>query len=57
MTRIIDLQDTGLKTDLKIMMAESVTNGLADLAINLSVKETTFPSAINNGSIRFYCNC
>ena len=52
MTRIIDLQDTGLKTDLKIMMAESVTNGLADLAINLSIKETTFLSAINNGSIR-----
>ena len=52
MSRIIDLQKTDLKTALKIMMAESGTNSLADLARNLNIKETTFRSAISNGSIR-----
>lgn len=50
--RIIDLSTTNLKAAVKIMMAESGVDSLADVARSLNVKETTFRSAINNGSIR-----
>jgi predicted transcriptional regulator len=50
--RIINLNDTDVKTALKIMMAESKINSLADIARELDIKETTFRSAINNNSIK-----
>jgi hypothetical protein len=51
-SRVIDLSSTSLKAALKIMMAESEIDSLADVARNLDIKETTFRSAINNESLR-----
>lgn len=51
-SRVIDLSKTSLKAALKIMMAETGTDSLADIARNVDIKETTFRSAINNGSLR-----
>lgn len=50
--REIVLNDTDLKRALKIMMAESDIDSMAALARKLSIKETTFRSAINNNSLR-----
>lgn len=52
MKREIVLNDTDLKRALKIMMAESDIDSMAALARKLSIKETTFRSAINNNSLR-----
>jgi hypothetical protein len=50
--RTIDLNKTTIKSAMKIMMAEAEVGSLADLARKLDIKETTFRSSINNGSIR-----
>lgn len=52
MGRDIDLSQLDIRTALKIMMAENNVNSFADIARNLEIKETTFRSAVSNGSIR-----
>lgn len=51
-SRVIDLNKTSLKAALKIMMAETGIDSLADVARKIGIKETTFRSSINKGSIR-----
>lgn len=48
----IELNQTDIKKAIKIMMVESDIDSFADLARSLDVKETTFRSAVNNGSVR-----
>ncbi|MFX3643260.1 MAG: helix-turn-helix domain-containing protein [Candidatus Pristimantibacillus sp.] len=51
-SRVIDLGSTSIKAALKIMMAESGINSLAQVARKLEINETTFRAAITNKSLR-----
>ncbi|QSO55474.1 hypothetical protein JZ785_27670 (plasmid) [Alicyclobacillus curvatus] len=50
--REINLAKTDMRTALKIMMAEAGVESFASLARTLDIKETTFRSAVGNGSLR-----
>ena len=50
--REIDLMDTDMKTALRIMMAETGTRSLADIARALDMKETTLRSAVAREALR-----
>lgn len=52
MTRTIRLNETDIKTALKIMNAESGINSIAELAKKLDMNDTTLRSALNNGALR-----
>lgn len=49
---IILNQVEDIKKVIRIMMAESDINSMAELARNLDMKETTFRSAVSRGSLR-----
>lgn len=48
----IDLNNTELKSAIRIMMAESNVSSFAQLAEKIDKKETTLRSAINNKSLK-----
>jgi hypothetical protein len=48
----IKLNETGIKTALKLMMAPSEIDSFAEIARHLNINETTFRSALNNNSLR-----
>lgn len=50
--RLINLDNTPIKTAIRIMLAESDTRSLAAVARKLDLKETTLRSSINNNAIR-----
>lgn len=52
MARTIRLNDTDMKIALRIMIAESGVNSIAELAKKLEVNDTTLRSALNNGALR-----
>lgn len=50
--RPLELNKIKLNQALRIMMAESNTSSMAEIARNLGMKETTFRSAITRDAIR-----
>ncbi len=50
--RLLKLNEIKLNQALRIMMAESNTSSMAEIARNLDMKETTFRSAIARDAIR-----
>jgi hypothetical protein len=50
--RLLELNKIKLNQALRIMMAESNTSSMAEIARDLGMKETTFRSAITRDTIR-----
>jgi energy-converting hydrogenase A subunit M len=52
MNNTIDLNNIEIKKVIRIMMANSDVDSLAALARELGIAETTFRSAVTNGSLK-----